>query len=107
MMSAAHSSAIGHRRSVTHRFDLDEIHRERLDREIEQDAAHRLRHSGYAVLTGVTCQCNQGVLTLSGTMPSFYLKQMAQEIARRLVNVDRVVNRIKVSTAGPQGCRCS
>jgi osmotically-inducible protein OsmY len=38
----------------------------------------------------------QGTLRLGGTLPTFYLKQLAQAIAHRLPSVVRVVNRIEV-----------
>jgi len=39
---------------------------------------------------------HQGTLTVSGRVPSFYLKQVVQEIVRHLDGVERVDNRIDV-----------
>lgn len=44
----------------------------------------------------VQVRFGQGTLRLSGTLPTFYLKQLAQAIAHRLPSVVRVVNRIEV-----------
>ena len=40
-----------------------------------------------------------GVLRLGGCLPSFYLKQLVQTIARTVPNIQRVVNRIAVQDA--------
>jgi len=39
---------------------------------------------------------HQGILTISGRVPSFYLKQVVQEIVRHLDGVERVDNQIDV-----------
>lgn len=61
--------------------------------------AARLRRSGYPFLWGVTCTFSAGEVVLSGTVPTFYLKQVAQELARHTAGVFRVDNRLQV--AGP------
>ncbi len=43
--------------------------------------AARLRRSGYPYLRGVKCEVREGVAVLSGTVPTFHLKQMAQALA--------------------------
>lgn len=59
--------------------------------------AARLRRSGYPFLWGVNCKCNSGEVVLTGTVPTFYLKQVAQELARRTAGVIRVDNRLQVT----------
>ena len=59
--------------------------------------AARLRESGYLFLWGVTCEFNEGVLSLSGTVPTFYLKQVAQELASRTPGVREVSNGLYVT----------
>lgn len=44
----------------------------------------------------VRARFRRGTLRLSGTLPSFYLKQVAQAVAHRVPSVARVINRIEV-----------
>jgi len=44
----------------------------------------------------VHCACRNGVVTLSGNLPSFFLKQLAQRIAMNVGGVERVINEICV-----------
>ena len=62
-----------------------------------QSVLESLRQSPYPQLAcGVSCREHEGVLTLRGRLPRYYLKQMAQELARRVEGVELVVNRIEV-----------
>lgn len=45
----------------------------------------------------VYCEHSRGALLLQGTVPSYYLKQLAQEAIRDLVDVIKIVNQIRVS----------
>ena len=49
----------------------------------------------------VKCTCNNGQLVLEGLLPTYYLKQLVQEILRNHSGVTRVDNRIEV--ANPLG----
>jgi osmotically-inducible protein OsmY len=61
-----------------------------------------LQTSGYAELRGLHCDCDEGILTLSGSLPSYYLKQQAQAIALRVASDFCVDNKIVVqSTSAP------
>jgi osmotically-inducible protein OsmY len=59
----------------------------------------RLQRSGYGGLSRVCCefQSESGVLHLRGAVPSYYLKQVAQELAADLEGVRLVNNQINVS----------
>ena len=46
----------------------------------------------------VLVRCEDRCLTLSGKLPSYYLKQLAQEALRNLVGIDRIENRIGVAS---------
>lgn len=61
-----------------------------------QIARERLNHTPFSVLHSVECSYAEGVLTLDGHLPSFFLKQVAQECLRDLPHVRQVVNRIEV-----------
>jgi osmotically-inducible protein OsmY len=59
----------------------------------------RLGASGYLALRRIDCQCEGGVLSLRGRVPSQYLKQVAQAIAAAVEGVHRVDNQIEVVAA--------
>lgn len=64
-----------------------------------RNAVASLRNSGYAPLGSLTCEFCDGTLILSGCVPSFFLKQMAQEVAMRTPGVDRVKNDLRVDVS--------
>ena len=55
-----------------------------------------LRRSPYNDLRTVKCEYERGVLTLRGTLATYYHKQLAQEAVRDVAEVRQVVNRIVV-----------
>ncbi len=64
---------------------------------LQAEAQSRLRKSGYHELHLVSFDFHEGVLTLRGCVSSFYLKQVAQELIRRLNGVEEVNNRLEVA----------
>lgn len=66
---------------------------------IEDLAECRLRRCGYPALGDVACECLGGVLTLRGCLPTYYLKQKAQEVVAEVEGVREIVNRIEVMSA--------
>lgn len=64
---------------------------------VKAQAQARLRNSGYHELHLVSCEFHEGVLTLRGRVSSFYLKQVAQELIRRLDGAEEVNNRLEVA----------
>ena len=65
-------------------------------------AEGRLRRNPYLALKSVSCDCRGGVLVLRGCLPSYYLKQVAQEVVARLEGVQAVDNQIQVMTPAPR-----
>ena len=66
-------------------------------------AAHsRLRHSGRMPLRNVACSCCNGALILTGVVPSYYQKQMAQTLVATLDGVNRIVNNLEVVPPQPR-----
>jgi hypothetical protein len=60
-------------------------------------AERGLRSSRYSALKHVSCDYQGGVLVLRGCLPSYYLKQIAQEVvAHQFDQVERLENRIEV-----------
>jgi len=67
---------------------------------IDHKVAERLRRSNYWALRDISCSTRDGVVCLMGFLPSYYLKQVAQEIASGVEGVRHVVNRIQVFPPG-------
>jgi osmotically-inducible protein OsmY len=61
-------------------------------------AERRLRSHPYLALKNVSCGWLDGVLVLRGCLPSYYLKQIAQEAVAALEGVQRIDNQIQVVT---------
>lgn len=66
------------------------------DEQIVNCAKERLREAAFLMQDAVSCGFYEGVLVLRGTLPSFYLKQLAQSATVRVDGVKEVVNRIQV-----------
>jgi osmotically-inducible protein OsmY len=65
---------------------------------IERAAQADLRRSSYFAIRDIDCEYDNGVLTLRGRLPSFFLKQMAQStVARRLRGIAVVDNQLEVT----------
>lgn len=71
-----------------------------------QHAVDRVRDSlattGYRVLQDIDVELIRGTLVLRGTVPSFYLKQLAQHAARDLPEVQEIQNQLQVQPAGAE-----
>jgi hypothetical protein len=64
-----------------------------------RDLAERCLHSNpYLALKNISCDLLDGVLFLRGCLPTYYLKQLAQEAVADLNGVDRIDNQIQVVT---------
>jgi osmotically-inducible protein OsmY len=55
-----------------------------------------LRRNPYLALKNVSCDCRGGVLVLRGCLPSYYLKQVAQQVVAHLEGIKGVENQIQV-----------
>jgi osmotically-inducible protein OsmY len=64
--------------------------------QIVEGAENCLRHNSYLALKNVRCDFHEGALILRGCLPTYYLKQVAQQTVSRLEGVDRIVNEIEV-----------
>jgi hypothetical protein len=62
-------------------------------------ALQALRSSGYSILGKLRCEVVEGVLVLSGVVPSFHLKQLAQTLVLKLRGIKRVENLVAVARA--------
>jgi osmotically-inducible protein OsmY len=59
-------------------------------------AQQQLTESSYAALWAVLCEYHDGVFVLRGTVPSFHMKQLAQELVRMCDGVSVIVNDLEV-----------
>ena len=59
--------------------------------------ADALASGGYSALRYVRCETHGDRVTLSGSVPSYHLKQMAQTLAMRVAGSCQVQNRIEVA----------
>lgn len=55
-----------------------------------------LSRSPYVVARDVRIEAEEGVVRLEGAVRSFFHKQMAQELIRRVDGVQRIENRLQV-----------
>jgi hypothetical protein len=69
---------------------------------VEQNATRALdAHPHFRGRTKtVRIECRHDTLTITGRLPSFYLKQLLQETLRRVDGVDRIDNRVDVICCG-------
>jgi hypothetical protein len=66
-------------------------------------AERGLRSSRYSALKHVSCDYQGGVLVLRGCLPTYYLKQIAQEVvAHQFCEGERLENRIQVVRPAPR-----
>lgn len=63
---------------------------------VEAAARSRLEQVGYRSLRGISCRFRAGTLYLYGRVPSYYMKQLAQESLQSMERVRRVVNQVEV-----------
>ena len=61
--------------------------------------ATRFRRSGHPFLWSIRCKVRDGVAELTGTIPTFHLKQMAQELAFHTPGVRQVNNLLRVTAS--------
>ena len=55
-----------------------------------------LQTAGYRPLAGLDCRLTNGSIVLTGRVPSYYLKQVAQTVVLRLATAWRVDNCVNV-----------
>jgi osmotically-inducible protein OsmY len=73
------------------------------DRRLAESIARALHATGHRSLGEVQVTARAGSITLAGQVPSFYLKQFAQEIARQVGGALEVHNQIHVIRACQPG----
>ncbi len=61
-------------------------------------ALRSLEASSYKLLKQIKCEEREGALLLRGTVPSYFLKQMAQTVVQGVPGVLEISNRIDVTS---------
>jgi osmotically-inducible protein OsmY len=77
---------------------------QRVDHEIDErlhKAERCLRDCNYPALHAVDCSYHNGVITLRGQVPSYYMKQVAQELASKASRVE-IANCLEVTQPARQ-----
>jgi hypothetical protein len=69
--------------------------------DIARVAERRLHDHTYPALRNVSCENRDGTLILHGRVPTYYLKQIAQELIFRMQEIQHIDNRIVVGAPGP------
>ena len=87
------------------------------DRLLHNRVEMYLRNAPELFRQTIGCQCREGVVILRGHVDSYYQKQLAQEISRRIDGVKIIINRLVVDRSeltrllnemvpvNPQGCQ--
>lgn len=68
---------------------------------VERMAHRRLERSAYPALKSIACRYRRGTLQLDGQTPTYFHKQLAQELVRSLPGVMEIANNIAVRRAIP------
>jgi osmotically-inducible protein OsmY len=68
---------------------------------VEALAENRLRASPYPSIRRIFCLYDEGLLVLSGRVPSFFHKQLAQIAVADIEGVKQVINQIEVLERAP------
>jgi osmotically-inducible protein OsmY len=66
------------------------------DQDLSAEVNKMLRETRYAALQRIRYHVADGVVELSGDVPSFYFKQIAQEVLLSLHHVQGIENRLHV-----------
>lgn len=67
------------------------------DAAVQVQAQEMLERSNYLALRRLRCECHDGQLVISGRVPTYYLKQVAQSIVRQVPHVRRIDNQVDVA----------
>lgn len=67
-----------------------------LGQDVSREAKILLQASGYPALRNLTCEYHEGVLAIRGNVSSFYLKQLAHTLVRKVERVEVVADHIAV-----------
>ena len=84
------------RKTSTSELDMQQAPIRDKEHDVAKRAAALLEEGPYHSLKRVVCEFHEGVLTLRGRVPSFYMKQVAQEILMGFASVEVLLNHLEV-----------
>jgi BON domain len=64
---------------------------------LSYEVQQRLNTSPYLALRLIRCSCDDARIILHGRLPSYYLKQLAQTLARQVTEAHEIDNRLEVA----------
>jgi osmotically-inducible protein OsmY len=65
---------------------------------LEREISSKLAQSPYVALRRIRCDAQDGAVFLSGSVSSFYLKQLATAAGRQVEGVETIRNELKVES---------
>jgi osmotically-inducible protein OsmY len=66
------------------------------DVRLAERVQHALCTTGYAILRGLDVTVHDGIVILRGRVPSYHMKQVAQESARAITGIRQLRNQVEV-----------
>jgi osmotically-inducible protein OsmY len=66
------------------------------DERICEEATRKLRSTGYAPVSNLACDVQNGVVTIKGSVPTFHLRQVAHSAIQRIDGVREVQDLVEV-----------
>ena len=67
------------------------------DRSPSEVATEILSKSPYRPIRSLTCSFDEGVLTIAGCLPSYYLKQVTLTAVQNINDVSKIEDRVEVT----------
>lgn len=64
---------------------------------LKEAVKNRLKGSAYPSMRRLECEVDDGVLILSGRVPTFFEKQVAQETLAGLAGINQIINCVEVN----------
>jgi hypothetical protein len=74
---------------------------------IEAEAERRLQQSLYPEMRCVLCSFRHGILTLYGVVPTFHVRQIAQELVQGLEGIEIIDDQLVVKAKEESSTSCS
>ena len=90
------SSSVGRFAAEVHGLAAALQTRLRQQHDLRRRVVEALANSGHPPLSALGCDVRGNKLVLRGSVPSYYLKQLAQVFAQRVDGVESIENRLQV-----------
>lgn len=66
------------------------------DERLQNSVISELHASAYRPIQTIECHVHEDLVILSGRVPSFYIKQVAQTVVMKIAGVKSIENRLRV-----------